>query len=403
MSWLETLQGTPAMVGGVKAVFGSISSTVARRVAVHRLVGAGVRVQDLGDDVYEHTLELEAIGADYMVKRNALEAVLRRGGPLVIKTGHRGELTVQVTSPITSREAFRDGSIAVLTFTCIELDDRQPQLIKPAVDGLVASSAAAVITASEVSFAGTWNGSLPGALLDSATTEIGRASAFIGKANRAIASQISGVGNLSYEVGNLSNQAATLVSQPSALAAQMVAAVGTAFESVRNLEGAVYGVKDALLAAGSALLAFILPADSGAVTTARQAEESNRRALEQLVRVVGFGELCRTVVVVPFNSVDDAVVVKDQIVEWSDLVSTSTDSELYTELQNLRRLTGEHLAQVAKTLPEVRSYEPLANLPAFVVAHDLYGDATRAAELVARNAVSHPGFVGYGPLEVLRV
>jgi prophage DNA circulation protein len=37
-----------------------------------------------------------------------------------------------------------------------------------------------------------------------------------------------------------------------------------------------------------------------------------------------------------------------------------------------------------------------ATLPALVVAHRVYGDATRADEIVSRNRVRHPGFVPGG-------
>ena len=40
-------------------------------------------------------------------------------------------------------------------------------------------------------------------------------------------------------------------------------------------------------------------------------------------------------------------------------------------------------------------------LPALVVSYDYYGDATRDAELVARNRVRHPGFVPALPIKVL--
>ena len=48
------------------------------------------------------------------------------------------------------------------------------------------------------------------------------------------------------------------------------------------------------------------------------------------------------------------------------------------------------------------SYTPQATLPALVIAHRLYGDATRADEVCVRNNVRHPGALRGGmALEVL--
>jgi prophage DNA circulation protein len=77
-------------------------------------------------------------------------------------------------------------------------------------------------------------------------------------------------------------------------------------------------------------------------------------------------------------------------------------------------------AEVAKTLSAMRTavvrdvtarseflrsrstYTPATMLPAVVLAHRIYQDATRADELAERNAVRHPAFVPARPLEVLR-
>jgi len=55
-------------------------------------------------------------------------------------------------------------------------------------------------------------------------------------------------------------------------------------------------------------------------------------------------------------------------------------------------------------LPRLVAISMPATLPALVVAYLAFGDATRAAEIVARNAIiiRHPGFVPGGiPLEAL--
>jgi len=54
------------------------------------------------------------------------------------------------------------------------------------------------------------------------------------------------------------------------------------------------------------------------------------------------------------------------------------------------------------SLAHLYAYTPAQTEPALVIAQRLYGDPTRAGEIVARNAVIHPLFVPGGQaLEVL--
>ena len=76
--------------------------------------------------------------------------------------------------------------------------------------------------------------------------------------------------------------------------------------------------------------------------------------------------------------------------------------ELYPALVALRAALVADIAARGANLPGVVNFTPAAVLPAVVIAHRLYGDATQADSLIARNAIRHPGFVPAGePLEVL--
>ncbi|MCJ8285098.1 DNA circularization N-terminal domain-containing protein [Halomonas sp.] len=75
---------------------------------------------------------------------------------------------------------------------------------------------------------------------------------------------------------------------------------------------------------------------------------------------------------------------------------------VYTALVTLRAAVSEDLRTRAVALPGMTSYTPQRTLPALVVAHRLYGDATRADEIAVRNNVPHPGALRGGiALEVL--
>ena len=72
----------------------------------------------------------------------------------------------------------------------------------------------------------------------------------------------------------------------------------------------------------------------------------------------------------------------------------------FEALETLRKHVRGHLGEVARSgvrLTQVITHE---SLPAVVLAYQRYGDATRAAEIVTRNKVNHPGFLPIGALTV---
>ena len=72
----------------------------------------------------------------------------------------------------------------------------------------------------------------------------------------------------------------------------------------------------------------------------------------------------------------------------------------------LRRAVTADLTARGGTLARLQTHVPAVTMPALVIAQRLYGDPARmearAAEIVARNKVPHPGFVpGGAALQVL--
>ncbi|WP_106805777.1 DNA circularization protein [Pseudomonas sp. S5D5] len=72
----------------------------------------------------------------------------------------------------------------------------------------------------------------------------------------------------------------------------------------------------------------------------------------------------------------------------------------FERLDSARKLVRAHLAEVAKAGVRLIELTPKQTLPAFVLAYQQFGDASRADEIVTRNAVQHPGFLPPLPLKV---
>jgi len=90
------------------------------------------------------------------------------------------------------------------------------------------------------------------------------------------------------------------------------------------------------------------------------------------------------------------------LIDHAATTSEPISDQVYGALVKLRAAVSEDLRTRAVALPGMTTYTPQRTLPALVVAHRLYGDATRADEIAVRNNVPHPGALRGGmELEVL--
>ncbi len=95
---------------------------------------------------------------------------------------------------------------------------------------------------------------------------------------------------------------------------------------------------------------------------------------------------------------------RDDIADRLDTeAETVTSDAVYQALGQLRAAVVRDVTARSADLARVIRYTPKATLPALVVAHHLYGDASRADDLIVRNrSIRHPGFVRGGrAIEVL--
>jgi prophage DNA circulation protein len=69
------------------------------------------------------------------------------------------------------------------------------------------------------------------------------------------------------------------------------------------------------------------------------------------------------------------------------------DTDAYTGLKALRAGVADDLAARGATLPVLTTVQTGAPMPALALAQKLYGDATRAVDLILRAQPAHPGFL----------
>ena len=91
--------------------------------------------------------------------------------------------------------------------------------------------------------------------------------------------------------------------------------------------------------------------------------------------------------------VDDVLEVRDALEDaiWS--MAQAAGYDRFQALMDTRAALLRHLTALARSGVRLVAITPTGTLPSLVLAYRRYGDATRAAEIVTRNRIVHPGFV----------
>lgn len=137
-------------------------------------------------------------------------------------------------------------------------------------------------------------------------------------------------------------------------------------------------------------------------TRYRAAQAESQDALAALFRRESLVGAAIALADMQFDSYDEAVSYRDRTATALELEQQTTDDmQLYGALGRLRADTVRDVSLRATDLSRVTRITRPATLPALRIAYELYGDASRADELIARNRLRHGGFVPGGtPLEV---
>lgn len=355
-------------------------------------------VQDLGRKTRRFQIEAFVSGDGYMEERDALIAAIEQPGPGLLTHPYYGIINVTVVEARV-RQSSREGGRASFTLTCVEAgEDLFPAIEADTALGLdthatLASESAIREFARTFSVAG-----LTGFSIAAVETELSRTIADVEKAvgdvANAIAAEIRAPYNMAGLIVGAVQQIATLAATP--------------FEALRLYQG--------LFNAGST-------GTNPLTTDQRRRQAQATHALRELVRTSAVCEAARAASTADFSpapataagpgvptSSDDVLRVRDDLLTALDARRAATDpvtgepigNELFDALRGLRAAIVADLHLRAARLPQLTAYTPKATLPARLIAWQIYGDAARAEEIVARNKIRHPLFVpGGATLEVL--
>jgi prophage DNA circulation protein len=396
--------------------------------------------EDLGRKGKEFQLTAYVIGPDYTVARDALIKALDAPGTGTLVHRYLGVLTVAVKEARQS-ESTNEGGMAWFQITFVESSPNTQPNASRDTRSVVTAKAAAATAAEE-----DWFG-------EAFDTAGGYASFVAEHAAELVSGGVGAFSNLLSTYGRVPSPLTSLLSTAQTLRSTASTLIGSPGSLASRWTGLLSGFRNAVVfddyrsrvpgsvprtlnrRALARKTSAVSPAEAMAITL----EQRDRAQLALALRKLGtatdaladpitattinrerqvlnqttlLGLFRRTALIEEvaataersFDAYDAARAVMDDLVERLDAeAETAPDDTIYTALVDLRTALVTDLAARAANLSRVSRYAPTVTLPALALAHRLYGDAEREADLIARNpAIRHPGFVRGGEeLEVL--
>ncbi|MDU8357977.1 DNA circularization N-terminal domain-containing protein [Pseudomonas syringae group sp. J309-1] len=402
-TWRDSL--LPASFRGIRFVVDSSAVPVGRKGQLHEYPQRDEPFfETLGKQAQVHKLAAFVIGEDCFERRDKLLEALEKEGPGELVHPWLGRIQVEVGECELQHDR-REGGMARFDLTFYP---EKPRKYPTAT----ANTKRQVTQASEV-------------VLDSS---LGRYKAAMAKVDSARINVMALRNNLSGVYGVIQSQfspflgvysnatafANSLVNSPSGLSSMFSSFfAGFGGDGGSGSTGYRAQVADATRQAEAVSSINLVSQNSGADTGGAAQATANLVQDATLVKVAQVvADMPAANAGVPVNSTPSVgqqliqpveraeVPVADDVIDLRDTLnaaiweaSLKADPDHYQKLNALRGALVSHLTAVAASGVRLVDIKPAESLPALVLAYRRFGDATRSAEVVQRNRITHPGFV----------
>lgn len=353
-------------------------------------------VEDLGRKARSFRVDGYVIGDDYLLQKNALlDALESTAGPgELILPYYGGQAIRAICTSISVRETRADGGMAVFALEFTETPTQVPTPTE-VVDhpSRVAASADVAMVATTTELAEKFDPSdLPAFALATAETAIRVAAATLGQVLAPIANSAQEAAALAGQIRLITTRASSLVREPGGI----IDAFRTAFSVLASTLNAFPGE---VLGALSDAYGVNLGGPPAETTSTRVRERANQIAITGALRRVMAIEAARLAPLVPYASLEDATAARDRVAAMLEEQAAGAGDAAYPALVTLR-------SDVMRAVPGGAAFARVVTvtrrvaIPSLLLAYQLYGSVDQEADVIARNAIRHPGFVA-GELKVL--
>lgn len=392
-TWRDQLQ--PASFKGAPFHVSGTDGQIGRRWVIHEYPLRDLPyAEDMGRKYREFTIEAFVIGANYMAARDRLIDAIEAPGSGELVHPYRGRQQVAITSARVS-ESSADGGMAKFSLTFTESGEAVNPVVKSDTKAAVKTAADQARSASKSSFLSKF--SLDGAQDFVSADSLSGLNASLSGIRTAADGMIGNalMPEFLLELNTLANTATSLLNTPANLAYGMFGMMsglsglgGSAMASLSSLRGLFgFGRKTSV---------------NPYATPNRQQQQINHNALIDLTRQAAVIEATNVATTVTPPSFDEAIALRDELAGQLETLAESAEDAVYAALTDLRIAVINDLNARAADLSRTVQHPVTATLPALVIAYRLYGTIDQADSIVARNRISHPGFVAGGrSIEVL--
>jgi prophage DNA circulation protein len=354
--------------------------------------------QDMGRATRRIDIQAFVIGQDYVKKANNLVGAMEEPGSGTLVHPWLGSMAVDA---FVCRLKF-DSELGVAKFSLSFVESGELAFPSAADSTAALSRAAAqsVETASVLDFASTFKVLKQiSDVADKALTVYGRALTFLSNPAWALSSAL-GFGALP---GNLASLAARFGKSLD---------LGWNYASLLNLSGKVrsgaIARNDATLGptvrglTRMALDPTLAATNATASTATKRQIIANQNAINANTRQLLLVQACALSSYLPCGVYDDTLAIKAELAGALDAEALQTSNDdLYQALMAARAAMWRDLTDRSRDSARLATITPPDVLPMLAIAYDYYEDAGRDLEVVARNRISHPGFVPVAALRVL--
>ena len=413
MAWRDNYRA--ATFRGVGFFVATADSSHGRRQAVHETAQRDVPyTEDLGRKSREFGITGYLLGKEYDVAREELIKVCEQAGPGVLVHPYRGELTV-VCRGLTVSESSEEGGKCTISMTFLEAGEASyPSATVDSVNA-ISAKAGEVTEAGKENFVGDFlTKGYPSFVAEAATTQIKGLSDFLSSPEFIVSSDIQAVSDYYDKVKGIGSDAFNLIQAPFEFAGQVVDAIssirsafgGSAFGMLMSLYNQYFPSAEDTPSAGTPSRQQVVKNTSAVSALVRQAaisEAAVAAVVTQTTEDVSNGGTKTTSEPTKYDSYEAAIAVRTELADRLDEEGETTSSDLvYVAVTDLRTVVVQAVPDPEQDLPRLATFSPRQTLPSLLVAYQLYGDASRAEDIVLRNDPRRPGFlIGGQPLEVL--
>lgn len=425
MSRTDRLQ--PASFRGVAFKVDSDDLQVGRRTVLHEYPGRDTpSVEDMGRETREYAISAYLIGPDFIAERDRLIEALEQAGPGELVSPWYGRTNVVVMGKQRISHSKADGGMCVVSFTFVESGEDEWPTSTPTGSSLLAGRSTSLLDRAQSAFASAFGlDGLP-EWMSMATVE--HTSNLLGD----VADMLSSAdGKMSSAMRLMQGDLGVLMPPPSTawVFSRRLADVLDAGKGSSTTASSLLSLSNRTAAASqtqSARPIGVWP------TSAQDKQQADRlvNSVSELVRVNLIASSAQAVALMPPSNQPtstparapalDSVVVEapskavdmpthDELEDTRQTVIAAIDKEserttddgVYQALRDLRRELVSTLRQQQQHSSKLVTRTPSDTVPALVLAAEWYDDAGRADELIAKNNISHPGFVPPDPLRTL--